>query len=304
MQTIGPGGRKGGAGSPTRFCVKVESTMATTEAEPPLNILWLTGGSCDGCTMSALGGIDPQLEALLLGRITGLRPVQLHHPILAFEAGEAFLADYRRAAEKNPPPFILVVEGSIFDSTAGGAGAFSGMGEETGRPITVTDWLDRLAPAATAIIAVGTCATWGGIPAAAGNPTGAMGLTAYLGAAYRSQADLPIINIPGCAPPGDNFVETLIYLLLHLAQEIPLDLDDWHRPRWMYADTTHLQPAHADYLPEVISRSDLAVPCRVPVQGWMNHVGGCGNIGGACNGCTMPGFPDQMLPLTRIPIQS
>jgi len=142
------------------------------------------------------------------------------------------LAQLESAASGALSPLIVVIEGSVFDPVQAGDGFFSGMGERDGRPCTVTDWLDRLVPQATAVIAIGTCATWGGVPAAAGNPTGAMGLTDYLGSEFRSQAGLPVINLPGCAPPGDNFIETLIYLLLHLRNEVLLELDDLNRPRW------------------------------------------------------------------------
>src|SRR2546430_13489089 len=52
------------------------------------------------------------------------------------------------------------------------------------------------------LLAIGTCATWGGVPAAEGNPTGAMGLMDFLGKDYKSALGLPVINIPGCAPVG------------------------------------------------------------------------------------------------------
>ncbi len=72
----------------------------------------------------------------------------------------------------------------------------------------------------------GTCATYGGIHAMAGNPTGCMGLADYLGWDWRSKAGLPIVNVPGCPVQPDNFMETLLYLLYQvagLAPMIPLD---------------------------------------------------------------------------------
>ena len=64
--------------------------------------------------------------------------------------------------------------------------------------MTTSEWLDRLAPKAPAILAVGTCATYGGIHAMAGNPTGAMGVPDYLGWDWKSKAGLPIVCVPGC----------------------------------------------------------------------------------------------------------
>lgn len=264
-------------------------------SERPIFIIWLSGASCEGCTMAALGATAPRIEDLLLNHLPGLHRIELIHTIIAFEAGADYLAHLERAAAGELSPFVLVVEGSILDPARGGEGFFSGLGEADGRPRTITDWLDRLAPRAIAVIALGTCATWGGVPAAAGNPTGAMGLGNYLGPSFRSLAKLPVINLPGCAPPGDNFTETLVHLLLHLAEHVPLELDEWQRPRWLYNETTEV--TRDEWRVTLHPSRGAPVACRVPTRGWMNRVGGCANVGGACNGCTMPGFPDEYLPI-------
>ncbi len=97
---------------------------------------------------------------------------------------------------------------------------------ETGQPKTLNRWIDKLAPKAWAVVAIGTCATYGGIHAMAGNPTGCMGLVDYLGEDFRSAGGLPVINVPGCPVQPDNFMETLLWLLHQaagLAPTIPLD---------------------------------------------------------------------------------
>ncbi len=119
-------------------------------------------------------------------------------------------------AEQNAlDPFVLVVEGSIPNELINGEGHWSGLGvnPDTGQPITTNEWVDRLAPKAAAVIAVGTCATYGGIPAMKNNPTGAMGLPDFLGWDWRSRSGLPIVCIPGCPAQPDNITETLLYLL-------------------------------------------------------------------------------------------
>jgi hydrogenase small subunit len=253
--------------------------MSDSETNTTVTVVWLSGGSCEGCSMAALGAAAPGVETLLLGQVPGLPPVRLLHPLVAFEAGEAYIARLEQAAAGLFAPLVLVVEGSIFAPDSAGIGFFSGMGERHGRPRTITDWVDQLAPVATAVVAIGTCATWGGVPAARGNPTGAMSLAAYLGDGFHSTGGLPIINIPGCAPPGENFVETLIYLLLHLTEQAPLELDEANRPAWLYRQQTVPQSA-SSAIP--IYGSETAVACRVPEFGWMNHVGGCTNVGGSC----------------------
>ena len=75
-------------------------------------------------------------------------------------------------------PFVLVIEGSLGNEKINGDGYWTGFGVNpaNGQPITVNEWVDRLAPKAAAVVAVGTCATYGGIPAMKNNPTGAMGV--------------------------------------------------------------------------------------------------------------------------------
>jgi hydrogenase small subunit len=235
--------------------------------------------------MAVLGASTPGLEQLLLGAVPGVPPLELIHTALSYEGGAAYLARLEQAAAGRLAPLILVLEGSVLDESRAGDGFFTGLGDSGGRPITISTWLDRLAPQAAAVIAIGTCATWGGIPAAAGNPTGAMGLGDYLGAQFRSQLGLPVINLPGCAPHGDNFIEAVTYLFLHIAETVPLELDAYNRPRWLYGQGFR----HA--------QSALDVQCNVPTRGWMRRVGGCATVGGRCIACTMPDFPDRFSPL-------
>ena len=267
---------------------------AAAVGDTTASVLWLECGGCDGCTMSVLGATGPRLEELLGGGMTRTR-IELVHPALALEAGWAFVANLQRARDGELDPFVLVVEGSLFDERCAGDGYFSALGTRDGEPVTVTQWVADLAPRAAAVVAIGTCATWGGIPAAAGNVTGAMGLSDFLPPHFRSRAGLPVVNIPGCAPSGDAFVEALSYVVLHLEGLVPLDLDELGRPRWLYATPT---PLVSQRSPEGQShQADVAADCPVPSRGWINRLGGCAALGGACNGCTRRDFPDSTLPL-------
>ena len=71
------------------------------------------------------------------------------------------------------------------------------------------------------MVAIGTCATYGGIHAMAGNPTGCMGLADYLGWDFHSAGGLPIVNVPGCPVQPENFMETLLWLLYQAAGLAP-----------------------------------------------------------------------------------
>jgi hydrogenase small subunit len=284
-----------------------------------VDVLWITAGlSCDGDTIAITAATQPSLEDLLLGGIPALPHVRLHHPVLAYETGDAFLAAFHRAAAGEMGPFVLVVEGSIPNEKIKREGYWAAFGTDraTGQPILTCDWIDRLAPHAWAVVAIGTCATYGGIPAMAGNPTGCMGLPDYLGWQWRSRTGIPVVCVPGCPVQPDNFMETLLYLLYQaggLAPMIPLD--GALRPRWLFGQTLHEGCDRGGYYeqgdfaarygsPKCIVKLGCwgpVVHCNVAKRGWMAGIGGCPNVGGVCIGCTMPGFPDKFMPFMDEP---
>ncbi len=120
---------------------------------------------------------------------------------------------------------MLVIEGSIPNEKINGDGYWTSFGNDlaTGEPLTLNWWIDQLAPKAWGVVAIGTCATYGGIHAMAGNPTGCMGLADYLGWDFRSAGGLPIVNVPGCPVQPENFMETLTWLLYQAAGLAPRD---------------------------------------------------------------------------------
>ena len=185
-----------------------------------VHIIWLTAGlGCDGDSVSITAATQPSLEDLVFGAFPGLPKVHLHNPVLAYECGEEFMRFFYQAAEGRLDPFVFVVEGSIPNETIKKEGYWAAQGTDksTGQPITTCEWIDRLAPKAWAVVAIGTCAAYGGIHAMEGNPTGCMGLADYLGWNFKSKASLPIVNVPGCPVQPDNFMETVLHLLYHAA---------------------------------------------------------------------------------------
>ena len=289
-----------------------------------VHAFWLAGMSCDGCSISVTGATNPSVEQLLTGSISGLPTVVLHHPVLSVEAGQEFIEPFDRAAEgKLDAPYVVIYEGSIADERIAAAtnGYFSAMGDQVmegseARPFPTAARLAVMAPNAAAVIAIGTCATWGGIPAAAGNPTGSMSLMDFLGADYRSSLGLPVINIPGCAPIGDNFTETVAAILLFLQGMGPLpEFDELGRPAWLFTETVHRGCTRAGYYEEGSFVKDYGdkeclvevgcwgpvVNCNIVSRGAQSHMGGCMAAGGVCIGCTMPGFPDKFAPFYKAP---
>ncbi len=290
-----------------------------------VHVFWIAGMSCDGCTVAVAGATNPGIEGLLTGTIPTMPKVILHHPVLSVEAGAEFVQSFRDAWEgKLEDPYVLVMEGSVADERIAHrmGGYWSAMGveaisdKEGSHPVPTATWVKRLAPGAAASIAIGTCATWGGIPSAEGNPTGAMSLMDYLGKDYRSAFGLPVINIPGCAPQGDNFTETVFAVLLFLQGLGPLPpFDELGRPAWLFNETVHRGCTRAGYYEEGLFATEYGereclveigcwgpvVNCNIVKRGAINHMGGCMEAGGPCIACTMPGFPDKFSPFYKSP---
>jgi len=287
-----------------------------------VHVFWLAGMSCDGCSIAVLGATAPAVESLLTGAIPGVPLMLLHHTAVQVEAGEAFMEPMRRAADGTlGEPYVIVYEGSIANEDKLASGYWSAIGEELNaagemEQVPSAIWLRRLAPKAAAVIAIGTCATWGGIPAAMGNVTDSMSVADWLGPQYRSALGLPVVNVPGCSPVGDNFTETVAVTLLFLQGVGPApELDELGRPAWLFGETVHRTCTRAGFYEEGTFAKKFGdkeclveigcwgpvVQCNIASRGAINHMGGCMNVGGACIGCTMPGFPDRFAPFYKAP---
>jgi hydrogenase small subunit len=125
-----------------------------------------------------------------------------------------------------------------------------------------------------------------------------------------------VVNIPGCSPVGDNFTETVAAVLLLLQGLGPVpEFDELGRPAWLFGETVHRGCLRAGYYEEgtfahqagdkeclvEIGCWGPVVQCNITSRGAINHIGGCMNVGGACIGCTMPGFPDKFAPFYKAP---
>ncbi len=306
------------------------SAAAAETSDSVVHVFWVSGMSCDGCSVAMLGASNPSLEDLVLDRVPITPRIVVHHPMLGADSGHDFMEPFTRAAEGTlGAPYILVVEGSIpDDQSLEREGQYAGLGvggdwpqslpasRADDQPLRATDWVWAMASGAAACIAIGTCATWGGVPAAAGNITGSMGLMDYLGADYRSTSGMPIVNVPGCAPVGDNFTETLAQILQFLEGIRPLpEFDALGRPAWQFGETVHRHCPKAGYYEEGVFSHEPGdnqclveigcwgpvVQCNIVERGAIDHMGGCMVAGGACIGCTMPGFPDKYSPFYKSP---
>ena len=294
-------------------------TVETEQMDTTVHVLWIPAGlGCDGDSVALTAATQPTIEEIALGALPGLPRLAIHWPLIDMDVGDDFIQWFHKGAAGELDPFVLVVEGSVANEAIKSEGYWTGFGNRPGtdQPMTLSDWIDALAPQAWAVVAAGTCATYGGIHAMQGNPTGAMGVLDYLGWGWRSKAGLPIVCVPGCPIQPDNLSETFLYLLYQATGAAPMiPLDDANRPTWLFGATVHEgcdrggYYEQGDFATEYGSPTCLVklgcwgpvVKCNVPKRGWMNGVGGCPNVGGICIGCTMPGFPDKFMPFMDEP---
>ncbi len=186
----------------------------TSPKRPP--VIWLSGQGCTGCTESLLRPTHPSLEHLILDLIS-----LDYNETLNVGAGHQAEEAMRRSIEANIKQFILVVEGAI-PTRDGGVYCMVG-----GRPFM--EIVRETADKAAAVIAIGSCASWGGIAAAEPNPTGATGAPEFL-------VGKPVVSIPGCPPNGYNFLSTVLHYLTF--KKLP-ELDAKGRPKFAYGRLIH-----------------------------------------------------------------
>ena len=273
---------------------------------------------CDGDSVSITAATQPSVEDVLLGAIPGLPKVHLHNPVLAYEIGDDFLKYWYLAEQGKLDPFVLVVEGSIPNEKIKKEGYWAALGTDpnTGQPITTSEWIDRLAPKAIAVIGAGTCATYGGIHAMAGQPDRlhGPGRLPRLGLALEGRApDRQRARLSGAAGQlhGDGALPALPGGRAGADDSAGRRL----RPDWLFGKTVHEGCDRAGYYEQGDFANEYGSPkcivklgcwgpvvnCNVPKRGWMAGIGGCPNVGGICIGCTMPGFPDKFMPFMDEP---
>src|SRR5687767_1453827 len=157
---------------------------------PRPSVIWLQFQECTGCTESLLRAEHPTLEKLILDLIS----LDYHETLMA-AAGHQAEAARQLAMKKHRGKYILVVEGAI---PVGAEGVFCKIG---GR--TAIDIVKECAAGAAAVIAIGSCSSWGGMPSTSPNPTGASSVAEILGK--------PVLTIPGCPPNPYNFLTTVVH---------------------------------------------------------------------------------------------
>ena len=192
---------------------QIAEAIATKKRAP---VIWLHFSECTGCTMSMLTTEHPALDKLILEMIS----LDYHETLFAaagHQAEEARLASMK----KHKGEYILIVEGAI---PIKDDGIYCKVGGHTAMHI-----LEECIHDAAAVVALGSCAVWGGMPSSKPNPTGCVGVKDIW-------KDKPVVNIPGCAPNPYNLLTTLINYLTF--GELP-ELDEKGAPKFAFSRLIH-----------------------------------------------------------------
>ena len=209
-----------------KFCATTASMMALSPAMVPAianaleksrrpSVIWLSFQECTGCTESLTRSHTPTVEGLIFDAIS----LDYHHTLM-MASGDAAEHAREEAMKENWGNYLLVVDGSI---------PLDNPGYSTIAGISNLDMLKETAEGAAAIVSVGTCAAYGGLPKANPNPTGAVSVEQII-------TDKPIINVPGCPPIPVVITGVLLHYLTF--GEIP-ELDGLGRPKTFYGQNIH-----------------------------------------------------------------
>ena len=276
-------------GLSSSFIPKVAEVFAAPKQRPP--VVWLHLGECTGCSEATLRSMYPWIDELIIN----ILDIEYHETIMA-AAGHQAEDVLHSAVKKYNGKFICVVEGAIATKYNGGYGKVGGR--------TFLEMAKDICPKAAAVVCIGACSSYGGIPAAHPNPGGYKGVGDALG--------IKTVNIAGCPPNPINFVGTIVnYLLLG---KLP-DLDDLGRPLFAYGKSIHDQcPRRSHYendeYVEVFGSEEAAmgyclykVGCKgpdtynnCPIAKFNDGTSWPVEAGHPCIGCSEPGFWDKMTP--------
>lgn len=274
---------------PPRYAHLIAAALQTS---PRIPVIWLNGQDCAGNTEALLRANKPTVAEVILDTLS-----LDYSEVLMAAAGTQAEAARAATMAKYPNGYIAVVEGSI---PLADGGVYCTVG---GRAFAET--VKEVCAGALGVIAVGSCAFDGGIPAARGGITGAVGVSGFI-------KDKKVINLSGCPMNPENLTATIVqYLTL---KEFPAT-DALGRPLFAYGDTVH---ERCESLPHFRRKEFVQewgdaghrsgwclyqMGCRGP-----STPANCSSVkfnggtswpvasGHGCVGCTTPRFWDTMVP--------
>lgn len=250
-------------------------------------LVWLELTGCSGNIISLLNGANPDFKYL----ITSMTDFIYNNSLMAAEGEAALYALFNETGQE----YILAVEGAVSTKNNG---LYNIIGRWRGEPLTALKAVQLLGENAAHVIAVGACATHGGVSSARPNPAECVGVQSIL--------KRKVIKLPGCPCHPDWFLGTLAHILLYGEPE----LDDRDRPLLFYSTLIHDRCPRRSYFDKGIFATKLGektcmfkLGCRgpvtrvdCPVRQWNDYVNWPIKDDTPCIGCAMFGFPDKMEP--------
>lgn len=261
-----------------------------TGESPKINAVWLEATGCSGNIISLLNATDPDVVYFLREMVN----LTYNNSIMA-EEGEAAFEEFLRTLETE---FILLVDGAIALRKNGN---YNIVAKYKGQEITALDAVKLAGLKAKYVLAVGTCASSGGISAARPNPSQSVSISKVL--------DREVINLPGC-PSNPNWV---IGTVAHIILRGKPELDNLNRPILFYGVTIHDRCPRRSFFDNGIFAKKLGeescmfkLGCRGPVtrtdcptRKWNGRVNWPIGDNTPCIGCANFAFPDGMEPFVR-----
>jgi len=283
----------------------LRKAFATAIKETP--VIWLAAGACSGCSVSLLNSLSPRIQDVLLDEVLPGHHVEMaFHPTVMAASGDLAMQAMFDTEEK---PFLLVVEGSVMTADNG---VYCEVGEKDGHGITGLEHVLRLGKKAKAVLAVGSCAAFGGVPGAENNETGSKGVIEVLRA---NNIDTPAINLPGCAVHPDWFVGTLAAVLLGGPESVKVD--QHNRPEMFYGKLIHdncplrghfdagrfAQTFGEPYCLYKLGCKGPVAHANCPEKKFNSGTNWCIENRHPCNGCVEPEYPYSQSMWNTVPIQ-
>jgi hydrogenase small subunit len=257
-----------------------------------INLIWLEACGCSGNIISLLDANDPDVPYFL----TKMVNMTYNNSIMASEGQRAF----DKFLETLDTEFILVVEGAV---TTRDNGIYNIVAEHNGKSISGAEAITLAAGKAKYILAVGTCASYGGISAAKPNPSLSKSIPEFIN-------NFKVIRVPGCPANPRWVISTIAHLISYGFPE----LDGEGRPLFLYGETIHTNCSRRSYFEKKVFASKLGdkecmfkLGCRGPITRadcalgkWNDRVNWPVEDNTPCIGCVNSGFPDEMEPFINL----
>ncbi|MGV8981403.1 hydrogenase small subunit [Clostridium sp.] len=264
------------------------NTVLAAETDPP--IIWIQGAGCSGCTISTLNVTNPAtIDDVLLNKIS-----MKYNSTIMTASGELAMQTLDQSATLYKGQFILVIEGAV---PTGVDGNYCIMGEVNGVPLTMQQAVLKYGPMAKYVVAAGTCASFGGVSAAASSTVCQSAKTILTGKTTN-----PIVNLPGCPVHPTVLIQSLLDLILIGKPAV----DTYNRPTKYYAKSVHSVCPRRETgdASQIGSKTGcfeefgcMGPGCQniCPSMKWNNGQAWCIGVNYPCIGCSNPTFPTNPL---------